>query len=113
MVEKNLVCVHPTCKTILKGRQRRYCSDKHKRYVQNQRALHGDKTLGIPKPQKKNATSRKGEFYDQFLEDGYALEMLKGEMSAREVASLYQISPAQVSRMYAAFIDFNKTSSCL
>ena len=26
-------------------------------------------------------------------------------MSAREVADLYQISPAQVSRMYAAFIE--------
>ena len=104
-IEKNLICQHPTCKTILKGRQRRYCSEKCKRYVQNQRALHGDKTLGVPKPQKKNATSRKGEFYDQFLEDGYALEMLKGELSAREVADLYQISPAQVSRMYAAFIE--------
>ena len=104
-IEKNLICQHPKCKTILKGRQRRYCSEEHKRYVQNQRALHGDKTLGVPKPQKKNATSRKGEFYDQFLEDGYALEMLKGEMSAREVADLYQISPAQVSRMYAAFIE--------
>lgn len=104
-IEKNLICQHPKCKTILKGRQRRYCSDKHKRYVQNQRALTGDNTIGIPKKQKKNATSRKGEFYDQFLEDGYALEMLKGEMSAREVADLYQISPAQVSRMYAAFIE--------
>ena len=38
-IEKNLICQHPKCKTILKGRQRRYCSDKHKRYVQNQRAL--------------------------------------------------------------------------
>ena len=104
-IEKNLICQHPKCKTILKGRQRRYCSEEHKRYVQNQRALTGDKTIGIPKTQKKNASSRKGEFYDQFLEDGYALEMLKGEMSAREVADLYQISPAQVSRMYAAFIE--------
>ena len=52
-IEKNLICQHPKGKTILKGRQRRYCSEEHKRYVQNQRALHGDKTLGVPKPQKK------------------------------------------------------------
>ncbi len=104
-LEKNLICQHPTCKTILKGRQRRYCSDKCKRYVQNQRALTGDKTLGIPKKQTKSATSRKGEYYEQFIEDGYGLEILKGEMSAREVSDIYQISPAQVSRMYAAFIE--------
>ena len=112
MVEKNLVCVHPTCKTILKGRQRRYCSDKHKRYVQNQIAMHGKENVDV-KPNKiiQNSTSRKGAYFDKFVEEGYAGEMLLGDITAKEVADIFKISSAQVSRMYSAYIEDEETKT--
>lgn len=74
--------------------------------------MHGKENVDI-KPNKiiQNSTSRKGAYFDKFVEEGYAGEMLLGDITAKEVADIFKISSAQVSRMYSAYIEDEETKT--
>ena len=74
--------------------------------------MHGKENVDV-KPNKiiQNSTSRKGAYFDKFVEEGYAGEMLLGDITAKEVADIFKISSAQVSRMYSAYIEDEETKT--
>tara|TARA_R100000458_G_C8273681_1_gene248567 strand:+ start:939 stop:2846 length:1908 start_codon:yes stop_codon:yes gene_type:complete len=108
-VAKNVVCALAKCNNPLPPKQRKYCSPKcaNQAKVSKYRAKKkGTPIIEVPKDinlERKSASIRRGDYYRQFIDDGYALDILNESTSLQEVADELNCTKAHVSRMLAAY----------
>jgi len=111
MTEKKatrVICAATKCRKRLKGKQRRFCSTQCNKRTWAATKAHNDKITEKPinnhlkLDDGELSMVRRGTHYDLFCEK-YAEDLADGTLTAKEVAIDIGTSPAQVSRMMAAY----------
>jgi len=105
---RNIICIAPDCDTPLPENKTKYCSDTcYKRISQRiHRAKKKGETYELTKKeinQPKSATTRRGALYEKFRNEGYALDLIREEITRQDVANALGCTTGHIARMLAAY----------
>ena len=104
----NVVCIADDCNNSLPPNSTKYCSKKCYRRISMRIKRAKDKgeeyTLPIKDVnQPQAATVRRGQYYEKFINEGYAVELLNGKITRQEVAAGLGCTVGNVARLMAAY----------
>ena len=104
----NVVCIADDCNNSLPPNATKYCSKKCYRRISMRIKRAKDKgeeyTLPIKDVnQPQAATVRRGQYYEKFINEGYAVELLNGKITRQEVAAGLGCTVGNVARLMAAY----------
>ena len=104
----NVVCIADDCNNSLPPNSTKYCSKKCYRRISMRIKRAKDKGEEYTLPikdinQPQAATVRRGQYYEKFINEGYAVELLNGKITRQEVAAGLGCTVGNVARLMAAY----------
>ena len=104
----NVVCIADDCNNPLPPNATKYCSKKCYRRISMRIKRAKDKGEEYTLPikdinQPQAATVRRGQYYEKFINEGYAVELLNGKITRQEVAAGLGCTVGNVARLMAAY----------
>ena len=104
----NVVCIADDCNNSLPPNATKYCSKRCYRRISMRIKRAKDKGEEYKLPikdvnQPQAATVRRGQYYEKFINEGYALELLNGKITRQEVAAGLGCTVGNVARLMAAY----------